>query len=190
MKFIEIMKNNIFLLASSSLSFFIIYFDSNIEYVLKYICIFNIMIMMVIIIILLKNIRNENILNFSSFILLPFFIHLILLNVHYNIIELKYFNNIIINIINGFISIVYMTIISIPYNLLSLINIDEKLKTCMVILWGTIIVNIFVKIFVNLDVNNFKYKKDKRRIIFLAYLQSSSFIVFYYSAITFVSSWK
>jgi hypothetical protein len=133
--------------------------------------------MIAIVILLSRNIRKGRILNFASFVLIPFFIHLILLNIDYNIIELRYGVNIIAKMISGLIITLY-SFISFPFFPILMINTDIKIIIIIggiALFWGTLVMNILVKLFINLEVNTFKYEKDINKIILLSYLQSSSY---------------
>jgi hypothetical protein len=174
----------------SSIPVFMLIFDGKINNTIKYTCFVNIFLMILLIIFLAINFKNGKILNFASFVLIPFYVNMILLNINYNIIKLGYFDNMLIRIINGFIGITYSLIISMPSGLISLINLSDELNSYLVIYFGTTIVNIIIKAIIDLKVNNFKIDKDKEIIKILSYIQCGGYLSLYYLMRSFYSSMK
>ena len=156
----------------------------------KYMIVFGFLIICLILLLLIKNISKYKIMNLASFILIPFYIHLILLNLNYSFKKLNYFNNLIISIINGFISIIYSFLIFIPNNILLIFNISDKIKHSVLILFGTIFINVIIKLIIEIKINVFKNEKEKYIVKLLSYLQSNSYIVLFYITFEFYSNMK
>ncbi|GMO12817.1 MAG: hypothetical protein Ta2A_23080 [Treponemataceae bacterium] len=192
---LKLLKDNKYLILFSVPSFFVSYCAESDDYgfVSKYISVFNIFVILLIIVFLIKNIQKDKVLNFAAFLLIPYFVNLCFLNIN-NIWILDFYEeSVAIGFVNSIFAIPSFFAAAfvgyLPFcifgksNVICIFgksNVNFGIAFAIICFLVSIVINVITKYFINAKYNQFNNDNDRKIIIFLSFLQSSSYILLLY----------